>query len=89
MQSYFSRLSTLKKSGKLPKAADLQVEEEVISAVIQRGNEIPTLQKSLQSTRTIKPNVFIRAERFMCSFPLFFPHQWQDSLESSIKHKLG
>ena len=26
----------IKKSGKLPEAADLQVEEEVISAVIQR-----------------------------------------------------
>ena len=36
VRSYFSRLSTLKKSGKLPKAADLQVEEEVISAVVER-----------------------------------------------------
>lgn len=30
IRSYFSRLSTLKKSGKLPKAADMHVEEEVI-----------------------------------------------------------
>lgn len=36
IRSYFSRLSTLKKSGKLPKAADLRVEEEVISAVVER-----------------------------------------------------
>ena len=51
IRNYFSRLSTLKKIGKLPKAADLLV-EEVISAVIQ-GETRYQSQKSLQSTHTI------------------------------------